>query len=411
MNFRTGGSGLRTRKKRSSKFNFFLSTSLLALILVNCPSIAKGQSENKKDTNTRLNFNARLDLEYDDNVFQFTDDDESDYDDNNPGDVASGRYKNINSKSDYIAAPRLGLDFKTDSPFEGTFSAGSWLKYHFHHYNDKKDYTEGKIEFIQTVGKGSRLSLEGNFELDFYRENDLSGARDTNEIGNVTRSERIYSASIYDEYEGIIAFRYRIKKRDTGTDNWFKAASIRVQPFAGLRYRRYDNPFGNRDRNGFLSGLAFDFNFGRKVDVDLSCAYEKISCPDNAELLLVDETDTGFNQDINGDGLLKENAPYIPDVDRSRDRYLVEIEFTIDFINNWRSYAAYRLRRDSFKSNDPIDVARYHQDDTRHRIRTGVRWDFAEDWRTSLEYTYTHDNSYDGIFKQNRIMLSLRYDF
>ena len=126
--------------------------------------------------------------------------------------------------------------------------------------------------------------------------------------------------------------------------------------------------------------------------------------------MLVDETNAGFNRDINGDSLLKENAPFITDVDRSRDRYLFEFAFTIDLINNWRGYAAYRLRNDSFKTNDPIDVERYHQDDTRHRIRTGVRWDITKAWRTILEYTYTHDNSYDGIFKQNNIMLSLRYD-
>jgi outer membrane protein assembly factor BamA len=125
----------------------------------------------------------------------------------------------------------------------------------------------------------------------------------------------------------------------------------------------------------------------------------------------VDETGTGFNGDLNSDGQLKENAPLITDVDRSRDRHRVEIEFTIDFMDNWRGYAGYRLRRDSFTTNDRIDVDRYHQDDTRHRVRTGVRWDFAKDWRTTLEYTYTHDNSYDGIFRQNNIMGSLRCDF
>ncbi len=186
---------------------------------------------------------------------------------------------------------------------------------------------------------------------------------------------------------------------------------VSIEPFAGLRYRRYDNPFGNRNRDGFLGGLAFDFNIGRKIDIDLSYTYEKISCPGDDELLLVNETEKGFNRDINGDGKLKKNAPLITDVDRTRDRHFVEIEVSIDFMKKFRGIANYRLRRDSFTTNNPIDVERYNQDETRHRIRTGVLWDFTKDWTTMLRYTYTHDNSYDGIFKENSIMLSLRYDF
>ena len=259
--------------------------------------IENSTDERGEKRDTKWKIRTGIELEYQDNIFRLTESQKSKMEDNEQSDIDSGRFKDMNSIDDFIITPGLKFYFKNRFPI-GKFSANLLMKYNYFWNNDKASHPEGKIELEQAIGKNNRICLEGNFLYGYYRKNYLSGANDLNETGNISRSDRIYSAAVYNENETLLMYKYRLFKRDKVSAGLIKKPGITIKPLAGFRYRRYDNPFGNRDRNVMLGGLGLDMKYGTVVDLYFSYRYENVLCPNNNELVLIDEQEHG---DVNND--------------------------------------------------------------------------------------------------------------
>lgn len=188
-------------------YKIILSLKIVFLIMLFQISVPVSVMAEEKD-NTELSVFTETGFEYSDNVFRLTDDQISTMNENDPDDILSGRYKGMDSLSDYIFKPYIGLKWSSDSPFGGRVRLTSWLRYNFYLKNNDSGFSEGRVTLKNSIGKKGTLSFDGNFIYDYKKKNYLSSIDDINGNGNISKDERTYSAAIYDDYEGIIGYRH-----------------------------------------------------------------------------------------------------------------------------------------------------------------------------------------------------------
>jgi len=368
-----------------------------------------GSSENKESSNKgkdlELNLYAETGIEYIDNVYSLTESQKTNMETNNQEDIAGGRFKNMDSISDMILEPSIGLKFKSRSPFGGKYWLTSWIRYNYYMKNDKCSFPEGKIALKHSLLEDGELSLEGNFIHGFFKKNYLSGVNDKNGNGNISRDERIYSAAVYDEYEGIIAYDHRIiKNKDK------KISGLNIQPFAGYGYRRYNSTFSNRDQTITLAGLGLNLEFISRIDLEMIYQYEGVSSPNNKELILFNENDAGL--DINDDAKTKSNTPLITNIDRSSNRHTIEINPSIKLTKDCLFFAGYKKRDSKYTSDNQLDIEHYNQSAWRQQIKSGIKYSFSKAWSAEAEYSKTdNDDDEDGEYSQKNFLITIKNNF
>jgi hypothetical protein len=401
-------------KKTANRIPFALRILLLMSLLItySIPVTAQAsESESaeqkdavKKASDNKLKLYAEAGVEYTDNVFRLTESQISKMDANNAEDAAGGRFKNMDSVSDYIISPEIGLNFNSISPLGGKFSLASWIRYNYYRSNQDSSFPEGRISLRNSIGQKGSLTLEGNFLFDFFKKNYISEIDDENENGNVTREERIYSSAIYDEYKGIISYEHKIIN-----DKDKSISGLDIQPFAGVGIRNYNSTFSNRDQNITFLGTGLNLEFMSRIDLEMIYRYEWVSSPDDPELILFDETVSGT--DVNDDGSIKGNAPVITEIERSSTRYSIEINPSYKLSKNTLLFLGYRKRVSTYESDNKLDIEHYNQKAYRDQIRSGIRHDFSKAWTAELEFSRTHEDEEDGEYSENSYMIKVKYDF
>lgn len=387
-------------KKGADRVHTKAALCIMLLILFTGAAV---QAEEEEKSELRIY--GEMDFEYSDNVFNLTDDQISIMDENDPDDTASGRYRGMDSLSDYILKPRIGIKWDSDSPFGGKFRLTSWLRYNHYLKNDDSDYTEGKLIIKNSAGERGSISLEGNFLYDFKKKNYLSDIVDINENGNISKDERTYTYAAYDEYEGIIDYRHELIKDKDQT-----ISELYIKPFTGYSIRNYNSCFRNRDRDIIFGGVELDLEFINMIDLELSYRYESVSSPGNVELVLFDETVSGI--DVNDDGSIRRNAPLYTGIDRSADRYIFEISPCVKLTKDIRIYLGYRKRTSKYTSGNPLDIEHYNQRTHREKYESGISYDLSKSWFLNAEYSKTKDEDpEDGIYKENNYKFTIKYKF
>jgi|WetSurMetagenome_2_1015567.scaffolds.fasta_scaffold105220_1 hypothetical protein len=352
-----------------------------------------------------LKIYAEMELEYADNVFHLTEDQQSKMKSRDERDIHSGRFKDMESVSDYIIKPRIGLRYDAESPFSGKFGMASWIRYNYYTENEKSSYPEGRITLINAMGGKGVLSLEGNFVNRYFKKNYLSGVDDIDGNGNIPRGERIYSSAIYDEYEGILSYEHKIIN---DKDKMFTGLDVRT--FSGLHYRKYNSPFDNRDQNIILGGLRLNLEFKSRIRLGLIYQYERVSSPNNVELILFDESIAEI--DCNGDGKIKSSAPLITHIDRSSNRHTIEINPSIKLTKDASFYIDYSKRVSANISDNPLDIDHYNTKSYRQQIKTGITYSFSKAWSVRVEYSRTDDDDVeDEDYSQNKYLFTVRCNF
>lgn len=391
-------------------FRILLLISLLMAFLPQVPALAAG-SENAEKTdndkrfkNIELQFYGETGIEYTDNVFRLTDSQISRMEANDSEDVASGRFNDMDSVSDYIVSPEAGLSVDSDSPFGGEFSMTSWIRYNWYKENPKASFPEGRIRLRNSIGEKGTLTMEGNILFDFFKKNYLSGVDDSNENGNIPREERIYSPAIYDEYEGIIAYEHEIID-----NNDERISGLSIEPFAGYRIRRYNSMFSNRDQDIASLGIELDLELISDIDLEMIYLYEDVSTPGNRELVLFDETVSMTDQ--NDDGEIERNAPLMTVIDRSSSRHTIEINPSIKLTKDTRIFFGYEKRIAECASNNSLDIEHYNQEEYHQQIKLGARHDFSKKWTAEAEYSKTDEEEEDGDYSENSFLIKIKYDF
>lgn len=366
------------------------------------PESSENKETNKKD---KVELYTETGFEYIDNVYGLTDSQISGMEANSNEDQISGRYNEMDSAADFIISPEIGVKFNSSSPLGGKFSMTSWIKYNYYNKNNKSSFPEAKIRLKNSIGENGALTLEGNFLSGFFKKNYLSDVNDANTNGNIPREERIYSAAVYDEYEGIVSYEHKIiKNKDS------MVSGLDFRPFAGYRYRQYNSTFSNRDQNIAFLGLGLNIEFISKIGLEMIYQYESVSSPDNRELFLFDETTDGV--DVNSDGRIRSNAPFVTNVDRSSNRHTIEINPSFNLTKNTSLYFGYERRLTTYTSNNPLDIEHYNNEGDRQQIKSGIKHSFAKAWSAEFEYGRTDDDDdEDGDYSQNNFLAKIKYDF
>jgi hypothetical protein len=397
-----------------TKAMFIRNTVLLLLIFV-LPVTAQttktlpintDSKPSDKDITAEFNLFTEAGIEYLDNVYGLSESQESLYNADDVRDINSGRYNDMESFSDYILKPRIGIRFQSWSPMGGKFRAALWLRYNYYIKNEKCRYPEGRIKLEQTVYKKGDLILEGNFIYGFFKKNYLSGAVDINSNGNIPRSERIYSPAVYDEYEGILGYEYKFIK---GKEDK-KLSGFSILPFIGCRYRIYNSTFDNRNQDVVLGGLALNLELVSRIKIKTTYRFEGIFCPNKEELILFNESSTG--SDINNDNDINNNAPVITKIDRSCSRHIIEIEPSFKLTGDWLFLLGYKQRKTIYKTENQLDIERYNQKKDYWRIKAGMEYEFSNDWSAKIEWSKTEQNDIDdGKYSQNSYIAEIKYKF
>lgn len=360
----------------------------------------------KEEDDAEMSMFVEISFEYTDNVFGLTKDQISTMNENDPGDVISGRYKGTDSLSDTILKPRIGIKWKSDrSPLGGEFRLTSWLKYHYHTENDDLDYPEYGVTLKNSIGKKGDLILEANIVDGFQKKNYLSSASDMNGNGNLSRDERSYFAAVYDEYEGMLSYQYEvIDEKDK------MLSELSIKPSAGYKIRSHNSCFKNRDMDTAFGGLEFNFEFLNRVDLELLYKYERASSPGDTELVLFDEIRSG--NDVNGDSTLRKNAPLYSTIDRSSERNTIQINPSVILVKDIMLYLGYSKRTTRYTSDNPLDIEHYGQKAYREKFKAGISYDLSKSWFLKAEYCRTEDEDpEDGIYDENSYLFALRYGY
>jgi hypothetical protein len=357
----------------------------------------------KKGSDTQLKLYAETGVEYTDNAFRLTGSQISKLEANAAEDAAGGRFKKMDSVSDYIISPEIGLNFNSSSPLGGKFSMTSWMRYNYYRSNQDSSFPEGRIRLKNSIGQKGALTLEGNFLFGYFKKNYISGVNDLKENGNVTRAERVYSHAVYDEYEGVISYEYKLINNKES-----RISGLDIRPFTGYGIRRHNSTFSNRDQDIPFLGLEFTLEFLSKIELEMTYKYEGVSAPGNQEFILFDETVAGV--DINDDGEIKGNAPLITDIDRSSRRHSIEINPSIKFSKDTQLFFGYRKRVSSYSSDNQLDFEHYNQKAYRDQIRSGIIHDFSKAWNAEVEYSRTAEDEEDGDYSENNFLFKIKYD-
>jgi|WetSurMetagenome_2_1015567.scaffolds.fasta_scaffold22860_2 hypothetical protein len=361
------------------------------------------ENETQKEKTSRYKLYAETGFEYSDNVFLLTDSQILKMELNNQENVTSGRFKDMDSLSDIIIEPVVGFKINSDGLMNGKLRFVSSITYNYYMKNDKSSYPEGKLKLSNSIGKRGDLILEGCFVSGFFKKNYLSSVNDANHNGNIPRDERAYSSAVYDEYEGLIAYDYKIIKKHKGM------RGLNVEPFLGFHNRKYNSIFNNRDQGIIFGGIGAVLETALKFDIAVTYQYEDVSSPNRYELVLYDEIASGI--DANGDGAKKKNAPLITHIDRSSKRHTIEIKPSYSFREKTGIFLSYKRRTTDYISGNPLDVEHYNVDAIRQQIKTGISYKFSKACSAEAEYSRVDDdNDEDGSYAQNNFLIKIKYN-
>ncbi len=362
-----------------------------------------------------LQIRSDVSIEHNDNVFRLTSDRRSRLSSPDPRDTASGRFADMEASSEMMLSANVQLDYENERLLGRKSSVVGELAYLRFQDNDEASYFAGELALTKGFGKSSRLQARSEFTIDRFRKNYLSEATDANANGNISLGERRYAAGIYDDVEASLAYRHRIRRREKTETS--PARDVDLHVAVGRLYRGYDEPFHNRDRRGMYGEIRLDLEVNSMLTLEFAYRRDDITSPGRREVLLLDESPSGFDLDINGDGAIKKNAPLLTIVDRSRIRDTFRIESTWDFNSNWRARLEYRRRQSDFSSDNPFDVDHYTSEETQERVTASVRWRFEKRWFVSGKYQYTSGEDFENLgideedYRQRRITVTIQHRF
>jgi opacity protein-like surface antigen len=387
-------------------FHTLLTLCLAILLFVSAPSVMAQTAFQKSsnDNQQEIEFYTGIEFEYSDNIFSLQDSQQSKMAADATEDSKSGRFRDMESISDNIVSPALGMKYNFRGLYGEDLNLSARMKYNYYMENQEKSYPEARILLKHDVGKKGVIVLEGDFLFDFFNKNYLSGYDDENENGNISRDERIYSPAVYDEYEATLAYEYEFFK-----DNDQALSQVEIKPFFGYNMRSYNSTFDNRGRESSFIGLELTLELVSRIDLELVYQFENARYPGNDELVLYDETRA--ESDVNEDGEIEGNAPLVTPIDRSAYRHTLEITPSFKISKDFQFYLGYEKRISDYTSDNTLDIDHFDQTSSRQRIKAGLEYDFSKSWSSEIEYRQTKDDGEDDSdYSENCFTFSIKYD-
>jgi hypothetical protein len=386
------------------------STSTPASHAIAPPTDSAGGVSKKKEKKRKVKLRVQVGLrgEYNSNVFRLTDEQRALYDENDPGDAASGRYDDMDYPSDYVISPWIECVARLRSPFGGRLTLSPKLRYNLFARNRKNRRFDGRIDLAQTVAKRAVIKLTESMDLNHFRKNYLSAVSPQGTSDNINRAERTYSNGRFNEFETSLEFTYQLlsfKKREFGKPG------VTLELQGGNRLRRFDDVFENRSLTVWKAGAGAGVKPYGDLSLSAGYVFEHVSSPGKDELTLVDETVNGFNRDVTGDFRIGDDAMLVTAVDRSRYQHLLKAECGYELAQKLEFSGGVRLRRLRYNTENVLDQEHHNQMERRLQCDAGLTWDIARFLAATAKYSYTTDSSRDGVFSQHEALLELEYTF
>jgi hypothetical protein len=380
-----------------------LLIQIFTLKFLTVPVIADTDREvDEKASRVKLKFYGETGVEYSDNVFQLSESQKENLETPDLEDVVNGRFDEMESATDVILVPLLGVKLALDSPFGGDLALSSSIQYNIHGQNTAANFPEAKLEAKSSAGENGRISLEFKWLDGYFKKNYLSGVNDTNGNGNISKDERIYSAAVYDEYEGVIAFRQTVLKREHEL-----ISRIDVEPFVGWSYRIYNSDFSNRNKRTLSGGLSLGLELLSRLNLEVTYVFEDVRTPDGNELVLFDETIYGI--DVNNDGEIEAHAALATAIDRSCGKHSVEIAPAIELTDACSAFFSIEYQWSYYRSDNELDIDHYDQWVLTKAFKAGMVYDISKNWSAKVAYEKEEDDTIEDDYTENRFMASLEF--
>lgn len=389
------------RRKRNNMEKMLKKTKKVTICLVFTVLFTWTTCFGKED-NGGLSVFSEFCFEYSDNIFGLTEDQISKLNENDPDDVASGRFQGIDSLSDYVVQPRVGIKWYPDW---SEFTLTAWLQYNYYIKNTDSGYPEGRVIIKYPVNKKGSFIFRGSEVYDYKKKNYLADFNDINGNGNISKEERTYSSAISNEFEGMVGYRYVITD-----DNEKMFSGFNIEPFIGYSVRSYNSIFDNRDKESAFGGLGVELELMNIINLEGIYRYDDVSSPGNMEYILYDEMESSI--DVNGDGDIRGNAPLYTAIDRSSERHLIEVNPSIRLTEDISFSMGYSKLTTKYTSGNPLDTEHYLQTAYRKKYKSGISYSLTDTWSLRAEYCRTKDEDpEDGSYKENSYMFIIKHKF
>lgn len=351
---------------------------------------------------------VRVSSEYDDNVFLRDPDAKA-----RIGEGASAtRYAGMDGAGDLIGILRAEIAVEGRGIGNRALSIVTELGYDHYMVNTDRSLPHFGVTVSQNLPSGSRLRVRADASPSTFFKNYLAGAIDANLDGSIASSERIYARGAYAEQELVADYRFRLKRaRETSP------LATYVQMGAGYYRRSYEAPFARRDQTGPEASVGLLLEHGRgelRVRYDLA----SLGATPGQAVLLLDEPN--FRVDFNGNGTVTDlDARAVQMVDHSRIEHAISLAGAVPAGQRAVLHLDYELRRRSFGSTQPYDVAHNGRQDARHSIGAGLAVDVAR----TLQFIVAGEIQRQSVnkpldasgevtdYSRNRLSAGLRYTY
>lgn len=299
---------------------------------------------------------------YDDNIFLL----ESARKDNlaspSSEDVASGRYRDMESATDLVTTVSAGFEVKGPGLARRTITLAPALDYRWYARNAERSAAVVGLALTQDLPKDGHLRLRGRLTPSYFSKNYLADAIDGDANGSISQGERLYARGEYREGEITLDYRFRLARSRGG--NPFQAA---LQIEAGYENRAYDAPFSGRDAKGPAAGARLLVNLTRALALDAGYGFASRSSTPTPEVVLLDEPD--FGQDFSGNGNATDlDVRIVTPVDRSRTEHSLEAGIRWELSRRADLDLGYEHRWRRYSSGEALDVAHTGRRDGRDQV-------------------------------------------
>jgi hypothetical protein len=388
-----------------------LSLVTFGALVLSCCFTAEAKDASASKPAAHKAWTAAVKLEgkgrYDTNVFLLSDHQETKLRTAGPAEQTSGRFKGMNSVSDYIFTP--SIKFLT----EGSGVAGRRLglqarvNYDMSFLNPARRHFDFDLAVEQNTSRNGRVRVKFEYIPNYFYKNYLADA--SNFTSSVTASERVYKPDVYSEGDLTVDYRYRIAGGRTV-----------VTARGGYLRQRNRTPFVGHDRNEPHGGGGIDFGLTKWWRIDGNYDYAVVNSPRVQEVMILNEPD--FGVDFNNDGDTSEmSIRTVQFVDRRHHQQVFHVNAKLG--SSERSFFSfgYERRLRTFLSKQPFDVLHNGRTDARDSV--GVT--FSSYLRHSLQltagYSYIFQNSNlpndPGVtgeindYKRNVAFVAMAYHF
>lgn len=353
------------------------------LLLAACSNATAKESHHKKPAKAGKSWKAAVKVDgkewYDTNTFLLSGHQITRLQSNNPSDQISGRFKDMNSVSDYVFTPSLG--FLAEGPGIAGRKLGLEAGVHYDMYalNPRRRHVGFDFAAEQSTSRNGKLRAKFDYIPSYFDKNFLADA--TNYTSSVTASERVYKPDTNSQWDVTVGYRYRLAGG--------KAALLAR---GGYWRRRNVAPFVGRDQSAPNVGGGVNFNLTSWWKFDGGYEFASVESPRVQEVMILNEPD--FNVDFNNDGDASElNIRTVQFVNRSNHAQFFRANTRLGIRETSDFEIGYERRHRDFLSKEPFD--RYHngRSDNRDTIHATYTSRFGQRFQFTAGYVYSFETA------------------